>query len=102
MPIREWTPDELVTWKLRDRREQLEHRLHANLCTTNSGCRGKSDDELRWLAGYIADEIAYHDSKTVKSPNSYRYLLMAREVVGAEQVRRGLPHANGPEYSWVG
>jgi len=33
VPIREWTPDELVTWELRDRREKLEHRLLANLCT---------------------------------------------------------------------
>jgi len=51
--------------------------------------------------GRDADEIAYHDSKTVKSPNSYRCLLMAREVVGAEQVRHGLPHADGPEYGRV-
>ena len=33
MPIREWTPDELATWELRDRREQLERRLRANLCS---------------------------------------------------------------------
>jgi hypothetical protein len=43
------------------------------------------------------DEIAHQESKTmVHYPNSYRYLVMAREVVGLELVRRGLA-ANGPE-----
>ena len=62
-------------------------------------CRNESDDDLRWLMEYIADEIAHHDSKSVKYPESYRYLLMARGVVGAELTRRGF--ADRLEHSQV-
>jgi hypothetical protein len=44
----------------------------------------KTPDDLRWVLDYIADEIAYLDSKAVKYPDSYRYLLMARDIAVAE------------------
>jgi hypothetical protein len=81
---------------LRNWRE-LNDRRHAALrAEFEQTCLRRRDDELAWLVEYISDEITYHDSKTFKYPNNYRYLLRAREVVGLELVRRGLA-ADGSE-----
>jgi hypothetical protein len=73
---------------LRKRTDAFHARLRAEFEQT---CRAKADDDLPWLTEYIADELAHLESKTTASyPDSYRYLVMAREVVGLELVRRGL------------
>ena len=77
----------------RERADAFHARLRAEFEQT---CRNKEDDDLPWLVQYIADEIAYQESKTASYPNSYRYLVMAREVVGLELIRRGLAAACGP------
>ena len=87
MDVTELT-DEQREQAARERVDAWHARLRAEFEQT---CRNKEDDDLPWLVGYIADEIAHLDSKTtVTYPNSYRYLVMAREVVGLELARRGL------------
>ena len=90
---------EQTTQKQDEEREQADRerneRWHANLrAEFERTCLNKDDDDLPWLVEYIADEIAYQESKTsIFHPNSYRYLVMAREVVGLELARRGLADA---------
>ena len=54
----------------RERLDAFHARLRAEFEQT---CQNKDDDDLPWLAEYIAEEIAHQESKTTISfPNSYR------------------------------